>query len=247
MTTSQPSDPTTSNHSGIARIFLLYIAASLITAAVGALILQRYNAVIPPTQRMTELYSVTQLNPTEANELRILERTLAWQNTSLVLGLTGLLFAACLGLSEGLIERSARVCLVGAVAGIILGSLGGAAGGCLSVFVDDWIQHRIANDLVRNMLTHTSSWIIISAAATLAVLIATRRATRGEGLQCIVSAIAAAMICGAVYGLISAIMFPEVETGQPLPQGHSNQFLWLLCTSLMVVLALGRSRPRMAR
>jgi hypothetical protein len=224
----------------------LYVAAALLSSAGGSLIMQRFDGLIQPTQRMTELYSVTQLSPSEADELRILERTRSCKNVSLVLGLTGLLFASCLGISEGLVEESFPACVFGLVAGAGLGSLGGAGGGCLSVYVDDWVQHRVANDLVRNMLTHTSSWIVISAAAALAILIATRRARFAQCLQFVITAMSAAMICGALFGLVSAILFPEVETGQPLPQGDANRILWLLATTLMVSIAAARSRPRPA-
>lgn len=225
---------------------LLFCVAAMLSTAGAWWVLQRFERVFQPTQRMTELYSITHRNPAEADELRILERTLACQNTGFVLGLTGMLFAALLGFSQGLIDRSFPVCVFGFVAGTLLGGLGGVGGGCLSAFVDDGIQDSGLDEMFRNMLTHTSSWIVIAATAALAILIATRRTSWTQSFRIVFAAVAAAMICGTIYAPVAAVVFADEETGAPLPQGDVNQLAWLLSSMVIISFALARARPRNA-
>ena len=235
-----------SRNSGNAGAYLLFCLAATLSAGGGWLVLQRFDHTFQPTQKMTQLYSITQRNPAEADELRLLERTLACQNTGLVLGLTGMLFAALLGISQGLLERSFPVCVFGFVAGTLLGGLGGAGGGCLSAFVDDGFQNSGLDEMLRNMLTHTSSWVVIAAATGLAILIATRRSSWIQSFQIVLAAMAAAVISGTIYAPVAAVVFADEESGAALPQGDLNQLAWLLSSMLVISIVLARTRPRRA-
>ncbi|MSR59482.1 MAG: hypothetical protein EXS05_17870 [Planctomycetaceae bacterium] len=244
------SAPAASVYQGHAKSVAAYLLAALIVGTLAGVLLGQFSAVfkLPVGMVPSGAQAMSMMgDQKKAAEVRAGIAQMQHKNNVFAAALTGLVLACGFGFTEGLIGKSPKSMLIGAVVGTLAGAVLGAAGGVLMQWTGERMTLAGVSDVMyRTLAMHLVLFGCVGLAAGLATGAA---ASNWRVLWRILPVAAAGGLLGAVLNLPAGLLLTFVSSTNPdqaIPAGTANQLCWALAAALAIGLLIGiarQSRP----
>ena len=120
-----------------------------------------------------------------------------------------------MGIAGGVATGDTRRACVGALLGLVVGSLASAAVPLGVIPFHDLHRDDFANDLIPSLLMHSANWCVVGACAGLALAVGARIRGLSVGTS-ILGGISGACLGAALFDVLGALIFAGDETGEPI-------------------------------
>lgn len=170
---------------------------------------------------------------------------LRYKHSALWLAATGAILGGLFGLTLGAFRRSRISWIAGLAGGLVFGTLLGAVGGLLAVYIDRLLQTNMPQGELTApehmvIAMHAATWTVIGLGLGLGTGLGVPiRRARSAAMAMLVAGLAGT-VGGGLYVLLAGFALPLADASQPVPGGDWNRLLWLGLPSLLIGLALGR-------
>ena len=162
--------------------------------------------------------------------------TRLFRNTALCIGIFGALLGACLGIADGLVQRSPgrALLLLGllAVCGAISGPLAGLADAAIGLRMQD---NRDSDPLPYAMAMHVSSFVIVGSVIAIGLGVMSRN------WSVVIRAAAGGLIAGLLFAPLASFLFPLQRTDLPIPEGLPPKLMFLIAAGGLIGLSVART------
>lgn len=169
------------------------------------------------------------------------------KNSALVLGACGGLLCSLLGIAMGFAAASRRMAVLGAIDGIVIGGVGGAAGGVGNALVFQRFTESGIDEVYQAIIVHAPGWVLIGLSAGLVICVlnqlwfdVARILTAGAG---------AGLLAVVIFPIVSLQVFPAAHPAARFPDSFGSLVLWIGLSNGLIALAvmrttLGRSHSK---
>jgi hypothetical protein len=230
---AQPTD----RHAGLMLNPVVGLGLGLIAACCTWVLLQTTHPIfhVPSELHLSMGSPVDLINRNQAYQRKIDRR-----HAMIYLGAFGLLLGAALGIGEGASRRSGLP--IGLP--ILLGGLGGIAGGYLACRVQEYVRGTVGFAEMQHTIAAQMA-ICVPIALGISLGLAVLLFSWGAAAKTILAGLAAGVLAAVAYPMIAVTLLPTISTDSFLPEEATSRLLWLgligAITGLVIPIA-GRRR-----
>jgi len=161
-------------------------------------------------------------------------------NSSLVVGFTGLVLGAAMGLATGWLRRSFATAALGLILVSFAGCAAGAAGGAASRLVWKALAPLDYDVTLQAMAAHATAWAILAAGVAICCGLLTPPRLKSM-LHTVGISVTAGLLAGLLFPVVCAVAYPVAIADAPIPSPMYAQMLWSGLASGLIALAAGRT------
>lgn len=218
--------------------------AGIIGGIASAPFVQRFEKQFPMANLTPEQTNLIRANPDDPVAWAI-ERQNRWdalfRNSALCLAVFGGLLGACLGLTEGVLLRSAGkvvvLAMVLALCGALSGVLAGLADAAIGLKMQD---NRDQDPLPYAIGMHTASFVVVGLCIAAGLGMTTRR------WSVVWRAAAGGLVAGILCAPLASFVFPLNRTDLPIPEGLGPKLMFYALAGGLIGMCVSRSARKTA-